>query len=126
MNTRELRDKLTEIGKSVRYSIREAPKPGQLPNDVTVLEPEADGNGWRVFYTEKGNIYNPRHFDSEEEACAFILADATRPESPGEPLSPERLARAEQLRDEDERQYREALISKGRDPDTGEPINQGP
>lgn len=126
MNTNELRDKLAEIGKSFRYSIRDAPKPGRLPDDVTVLEPEENGVGWRVFYSEKGNIYSPQHFDSEDEACAFVFAHATRADPPSRPMSAERLARAEELRDEDERAYRSALIAKGHDPDTGEPINQGP
>ena len=99
MNTRELRDRLAAIGKTSRSAIRDAPKPGRLPNDVTVLEPEENGIGWRVFYTEKGNTYNSRHFDSEDEACAFVDADANRTDSPSSPMSPERLDRAEQLRE---------------------------
>lgn len=76
MKTNELRERLEQLGVGDEYSIRDAPEPAKLPQDVTILEPRSDGDGWTVYYTERGTVNQQRYFDTEDAACAAAYAQA--------------------------------------------------
>lgn len=70
MNVEELRAKLRAMGVSRdRYSVD-----GGLPWDATGMESLPDG-GWRVYFSERGAKYTVKVFETEAEACDFMLAE---------------------------------------------------
>jgi hypothetical protein len=77
LNSDELRARLTGLGVGRRYWIREHPKPDLLPEDVTIMEPSTDGDGWTVYYTERGLVIDQHHFETEGSACDYVLGLAT-------------------------------------------------
>lgn len=44
---------------------------GGLPNERYVLDQEA--KGWVVYYSERGQQSGKRVFDTEDEACRYLL-----------------------------------------------------
>jgi hypothetical protein len=42
---------------------------------------EQQGDGWHVFYTERGETFNERVFASESDACEYFLKEITKTES---------------------------------------------
>lgn len=126
MKVEELQKLLKEMGVYADFSVSDQIEPTDgLPNGKTVLQRESDGVGWTVFYTERGQIFDRLHFDSEDEATSHVYRIATRDNPEVFRLSPEEQARAKRIADVQEEQYREALRAKGLDPDTGRPLGQG-
>jgi hypothetical protein len=69
MNKNELRLALINAGVNPRlYSLDGAEK-----DECLILEQEPLGK-WTVYYSERGDKSSVRHFDSENEACEYILA----------------------------------------------------
>jgi hypothetical protein len=107
MTIAELMNRLSQLGVSEQFSVRNVAQPEMRPNDVTVVEPEADGHGWTVYYTERGEVFDKQHFETESAACEYAMGIATRPEPPKVVLSQADEIRAESLAEELRRQFRE-------------------
>lgn len=112
MNLSELKSQLTALGKRERFSVRSVAQPEMRPDDVTVIEPEEAGGGWTVYYTEKGSVFNKRHFETESAACEYALAIATRPEPPVDASAEAFNTRARALAAEREGRFRERLAAQ--------------
>lgn len=112
MTITELMNRLRELGVREQFSVRNVAQPEMRPNDVTVVEPEADGDGWTVYYTERGEVSDKQHFETESAACEYALGIATRPEPPKVVLSQADKIRAESLAEELRRQFRERLAER--------------
>lgn len=68
MTTADLKLKLEESEiRSDSYSLD-----GSVRNEALILEPST-GNGWRVYYSERGLRTGERAFPTEEEACECFL-----------------------------------------------------
>jgi hypothetical protein len=68
MNTSQLEQKLQEH--EIRpdcYSLD-----GSVINEALILEP-SNGNGWRIYYSERGLRSGEKVFFTEEEACVVFL-----------------------------------------------------
>ncbi len=109
MNTAELVYRLRELGVPDQFSVRNVAQPQMRPNDVTVVEPEAGGDGWTVYYAERGGVFDKRHFENESAACEYALGIATRPAPPKVVLSQADEIRAEELARELRRQFDERM-----------------
>ena len=73
MNIDELDAAIRAGGATNQYDLRTVATPESQPSDMTVLEPAADDSGqWVVYYSERGQINDPRYFDTEDEACDFV------------------------------------------------------
>jgi hypothetical protein len=107
----ELMNRLSELGVREKFSLRNVAQPEMRPDDVTVVEPEADGVGWTVYYTERGEVFDKQHFETESAACEYALGIATRPKPPKIVLSQADQTRAKILAEERERQFRERLAA---------------
>ena len=67
MNRRKLQDSLTALGvRPDAYSLN-----GGYPNESYVLS--YDGRRWSVYYSERGQASGVKEFETESEACAYIL-----------------------------------------------------
>lgn len=109
MTITELRNRLSALGVEQQFSIRHVAQPEMRPDNVTVVEPEADGDGWTVYFTERGEVFDKQHFETESTACEYALGIATRPKPPKVVLSQADKIRAESLAEEQRRQFRERL-----------------
>lgn len=109
MTISELRDRLSALGVKEQFSVRNVAQPEMRPDNVTVVEPEADRDGWTVYFTERGEVFDKQHFETESAACEYALEIATRPEPPKVVLSQAEKIRAESLAEELRRQFRERL-----------------
>jgi hypothetical protein len=109
MTITELKDRLSELGVREQFSVRNVAQPEMRPNGITVVEPEADGDGWTVYYSERGEVFDKQHFGTESAACEYALEIATRPEPTKVVLSQADKVRAESLAEELRRQFRERL-----------------
>lgn len=68
MNTKELERKLNDAHiRSDSYSLDGVPK-----DEALILEPST-GNGWRIYYSERGLRTSEKVFLTEEEACGRFL-----------------------------------------------------
>lgn len=68
MNTKELEEKLNNAHtRSDSYSLDGIPK-----DEALILEPST-GNGWRIYYSERGLRTSEKVFLTEEEACERFL-----------------------------------------------------
>lgn len=112
MTITELMNRLSELGVGEQFSVRNVAQPEMRPNDVTVVEPEADGDGWTVYYAERGEVSDKQHFETEGAACEYALGIATRPEPPKVVLSQADKIKAESLAEELRRQFRERLTER--------------
>lgn len=123
MNVRELRKALRELGVYQDFSVSEEFESGTgLPNGKTILEREKDRRGWTVFYTERGRVFDRHHFDSEKDATLYVYSIATRSQPEKVKMSDEAFHRAKRIQDQQEQRYRAALLEKGLDPETGQPL----
>ncbi|RJX39117.1 hypothetical protein D3P09_16625 [Paenibacillus pinisoli] len=67
MNLNELQNKLLEMNiPDHAYSLN-----GGLPNETFCIDKNTDG--WKTYYSERGNKKECRVFDSEESACNYFL-----------------------------------------------------
>ena len=114
MNITDLRNRLNALGVEEQFSVRNVAQPEMRPDNVTVVEPEADGDGWTVYYTERGEVFDKQHFETENAACEYALGIATRPKPPKVVLSQADKIRAENLAEERRRQFRERLAGEHR------------
>ena len=112
MTITELRDRLSSLGVEGQYSVRNVAQPEMRPDNVTVVEPEADGDGWTVYFAERGEVFHKQHFETESAACEYALGIATRPKPPKVVLSQADKIRAESLAEERRRQFRERLAER--------------
>lgn len=112
MNISELESQLAAIGKGEEFSVRSVAQPEMLPDDVVVVEPEETGGGWTVYYTERGSVFDKKHFDTESAACEYALGIATRPTPPAVAITEADMARARVLAAERERRFRERLAAQ--------------
>lgn len=72
LNLESLRDALEAAGiPADAYCLS-----GGLPNEQMCIEQRDDR--WRVYYSERGLRSGLREFDSEAEACAYLLAEVRR------------------------------------------------
>jgi hypothetical protein len=109
MNIKELRDRLSALGMEGQFSVRDVAQPEMRPDNVTVVEPESDGDGWTAYFAERGEVFHKQHFETESAACEYALGIATRPKPPKAVLSQADKVRAESLAEERRRQFRERL-----------------
>lgn len=112
MNISELKSQLTALGKRERFSVRNVAQPEMRPDDITVIEPEATGGGWTVYYAERGSVFDKQHFETEDAACEYALGIATEPEPPVDASAEPFNAKARALAAERERQFRENLAAQ--------------
>jgi hypothetical protein len=90
----ELWPLIAAAGQEHNFVLRPTAMPDHQPSDCTVLEPAADDSGrWVVYYSERGQIWDPLYFDTEDGACAFAYARATAPEVPARKMTPEEPSR---------------------------------
>jgi hypothetical protein len=116
-----LRGSLEKLGRADRYSIRNVNQDDVRPDDVTVLEPEKEIKGWCIYYTDKGQVYDKIHFETEAEAIEAVYKHATRPVPPLHKSAEKEREEAKQLALERERKFR---IARGLDPETGKPVEK--
>ena len=112
MNIAELKSQLVALGKSEEFSVRGVAQPEMLPDDVVVVEPEDTGGGWTVYYTERGSIFNKKHFETESAACDYALGIATPPDHAVVASTEADSARARVLAAEREQRFRERLAAR--------------
>jgi hypothetical protein len=68
MNTEELKRQLRDARiRTDSYSLD-----GETKDEALVLEPTT-GNGWRIYYSERGLRTGEKVFITEEEACESFL-----------------------------------------------------
>ncbi len=125
MNVAELRRHIDDAGQSRYFSISTMPSYSRgLPNDATIMKPSLEEPGrWLVFYTERGQVFDRRVFDSEDLACQHVHSILTRrfqPMTRG-PLTVEERRTAATLAAEREERMRTRLVAAGLDPVTGKP-----
>jgi hypothetical protein len=124
VNIADLRAAVAAQGADDQFDIRSAPDPRGAPDNVFVVEPDAEAPGWVVYYSERGGQWGKRHFDTEDEACAYALEQAAPPSPPPtvRASDPEDDARAARIADEVEQDRRRLLREAGYDPDTMQPL----
>jgi hypothetical protein len=67
MNVRELKQHLVKENiDEFAYSLT-----GGLPGDRYVLS--EDGDAWSVYYSERGSRWDIKRFQTEDEACTYLL-----------------------------------------------------
>lgn len=77
MDRRELR--LVLEGSGIRpeaYYVADAPPDPLAHSERLILERSIDG--WNVWYAERGLRTSERHFDTEAEACSYMLDQLVR------------------------------------------------
>ena len=74
MDRQQLAEAITAADEDDWFVIRDEPNLESMPDNVTVMEPEADGSGWTVFFVERLEKVNPEHFDTEEAACDYMYS----------------------------------------------------
>lgn len=67
-----MREQLEELLRRERVRPDAYSLGGEVRDECLCLLPERDG--WVVFYSERGGRTSPRHFDTEAEACDFLVA----------------------------------------------------
>ena len=73
MNIEELHILLEETGVSnIHYCLC-----GGLPDEKLCIE-EKENKQWQVYYSERGHRQNPHIFDTESEACDYMLSRLMR------------------------------------------------
>jgi hypothetical protein len=77
VNIDELWPLIVAADQDHNFVLRSTAMPDHLPSAATVVEPAADSSGrWVVYFTERGEIMNPKYFEDEAGACQFAYARA--------------------------------------------------
>jgi len=120
MNIDDLWPQIVAAGHEHDYVLRSVAMPESQPSSCTVVEPAADGSGrWVVYFSERGDIIDPRYFDDEDAACQAVVRELARPESPKHTLTADERKVADERNGEAEQLRRQMLADLGIDPDAG-------